>query len=453
MKKTLLALAIAGLGTNAFAANFDYTAANPDPHTIATELSVPASNTISTGDTLTWDLGFSITQNTQRYIRVTLGGGATFANTPALTVGGVTAVLSQGGTNTSNFAIFEVSPTTNVAADADVVLTLSNLKITGKNSISAAYSLYETAVDAVNQTNQLAGKAAAPYVTFASGLATKVELLGTRRVINVSANPSSTKFTTGLTTQIGGVAIDAVDGLVTYDTAVAADLTSLVANGTTLVVTGDFSAGVKNGAGVIAPATVKLGAVNANSVTATTATFTLDENAVGDPAIPNYVPITYTVSGTTAITPATYTGVYDVVSDAAANTADVNLGTLSALAKNGDSTDVVLALTPGGVYQNFVRITNLSNVAGNVFVTVYNDEGKSATFPLSAVGVNAGLEAQGSTKLIPITDFYAAAQATDPSFAVAQGRDKLRLVIDGEFSSIDAQAITLSKDANSFSTF
>lgn len=454
MKKTLLALAIAGLGTNAFAAPVDYTVANPAVNTIATELSVPANNTIITGDTLTWELGFSISQNTQRYIRVTLGGGATFANAPELTVDGVTAVLSQGGTNTSNFAIFEVSPTANVAADADVVLTLDNLTITGKNSISAAYSLYETAVDAVNQTNQLAGKAAAPYVTFASGLSVKVEPLNTRRVIDVSADPSSTQFIGGqTTTQIGGVAIDAVPGLVTYDTSVTADLASLVANGTTLVVTGDFSAGVKNGAGVIAPATVKLGADNADSVTATTATFTLNENGVGDPAIPTYVPITYTVSGTTAITPATYTGVYDVVSDAAANTADVNLGTLSALAKDAASTDVVLALTPGGAYQNFVRITNLSNIAGNVFVTVYNDEGKSATFPLSAVGVNAGLEAQGSTKLIPITDFYAAAQATDPSFAVAQGRDKLRLVIDGEFSSIDAQAITLSKDANSFSTF
>lgn len=453
MKKTLLALAIAGLGTNAFAAPVDYTVANPAVNTIATELSVPATNTITTVDTLTWELGFSISQNTQRYIRVTLGGGATFTNPPTLTVGGVTAVLSQGGTNTSSFAIFEVSPAANVAANAAVVLTLNNLTITGKNSISAAYSLYETAVDAVNQTNQLAGKAAAPYVTFASGLSAKVEPLNTRRVIDVSADPSSTQFTTGLTTQIGGVAIDAVAGLVTYDTAVTADLTSLVANGTTLVVTGDFSAGVKNAAGVIAPATVQLNGVNADSVTATTATFTLDENAVGVPAVPTYVPITYTVSGTTAITPATYTGVYDVVSDAAANTADVNLGTLSALAKNGASTDVVLALTPGGAYQNFVRITNLSNIAGNVFVTVYNDEGKSATFPLSAVGVNAGLEAQGSTKLIPITDFYAAAQATDPSFAVAQGRDKLRLVIDGEFSSIDAQAITLSKDANSFSTF
>lgn len=453
MKKTLLALAIAGLGTNAFAANVDYTVANPVPNTIATELSVPANNTITTVDTLTWDLGFSITQNTQRYIRVTLGGGATFANPPALTVGGVAAVLSQGGTNTSSFAIFEVSPAANVAANAAVVLNLNNLTITGKNSISAAYSLYETAVDAVNQTNQLAGKAAAPYVNFASGLAIKVESLDTRRVIDVSADPSSTQFTTGLTTQIGGVAIDAVPGLVTYNTATPATLASLVANGTALVVNGDFSAGVKNGAGVIAPATVKLDGVDANTVTATAATFVVNANALGDPALLNYFPITYTVSGTTAITPATYTGVYDVVSNAAANTADVNLGTLSTLAKNGDTTDVVLALTPGGAYQNFVRITNLTNITGNVFVTVYNDEGKSATFPLSAVGVNAGLEAQGSTKLIPITDFYAAAQATDPSFAVAQGRDKLRLVIDGEFSSIDAQAITLSRDANSFSTF
>lgn len=455
MKKSLLALAVAALSANAFATDVDYTVANPVVNTIATELSIPADNRIITADTLTWDLGFSITANTQRYIRITLGGGATFTNAPTLTVDGVAAQLSQGGNNTSNFAIFEVSPAANVASDANVVLSLNNLTITGKNSISAAYSLYETAVDAVNQTNQLAGKAAAPYVNFSSGLLSKVEMLGTQRVIDVAATPTATRFIFGNTAQIGGVAIDAVPGLVTYNTAVPATLASLVANGTSLVVSGDFSAGVKNANGVPVPATVQLGGTPATTITTTSATFVLNEASVGTPsgANPIYVPIFYTVSGNTAIPPATYTGVYDVVSDAAANTADVNLGELSTLTKNGATADVEMALTPGGVYSNFVRITNLSNITGNVFVTIYNDEGKSVSFPLSAVGVNAALEAQGSTKLIPIGDFYAAAQAADPSFAVASGRDKLRLVIDGEFTNIDAQAVTVSKDGNSFATF
>ena len=73
-------------------------------------------------------------------------------------------------------------------------------------------------------------------------------------------------------------------------------------------------------------------------------------------------------------------------------------------------------------------------------------------------GQQASLEGQASAQM-DINDIYAAAQAADTSFA-AEGRNKLRLVVDGEFASgngqgegISVQSYTVSKDGNSFATF
>ncbi len=469
MKKTLLALAVAALSANAFAADIDYTAAAPGVNTVATELSLPAQNLLTTDDNLTWDLGFSLTTATQRYVKITLTGGATFTTAPDLQVAGDYGVVAQGGTG-ANFVIFEVTPAANRDQTDDVVLTLKNLTLAGKTNVGVSYQLFETAVDAVNGTNALVSRAAAPYLNFASGLATRVEGFDTQRVIDVAADPASTAFSgavSATTAKIGAVAIHVVPNLVTYDTDDALTLADLVAAGTQLVVNGDFSAGLKDGNGVLQTGTVTLdsdadaatAAVAANSITATSATFVLNAAALGDTAAPVYADIFYTVNGNDVIVPSSYSATYDVTAAGNTTTADVNLGKVGELAKTGSSVDVELALTPAeGAFQNFVRITNLTSLAGNVYLTVFNDAGRSVSFPLSAVsGQNAGLEANGSTSLIDIKAIYAAAQAADATFALANGRDKLRLVIDGEFGDnnrgIEAQAISLSKDGQSFSTF
>ena len=468
MKKTLLALAVAALSTNAFAADIDYTDATPAVNTVATELSLPAQNLLTTDDNLTWDLGFSLTTATQRYVKVTLTGGATFTAAPDLDVAGDAGVVAQGGTG-ANFVIFEVTPIANRAQTDDVVLNLNNLTLAGKTNVGVSYQLFETAVDAVNGTNALVSRAAAPYLNFASGLATRVETFDTQRVIDVSADPASTAFSGAInatTAKIGAVAIAAVPGLVTYNTGNALTLAGLVANGTQLVVNGDFSAGLKNN-GVLQVGTATLDhdadggttpAVVASNITATSATFVLNTAALGDTVGPVYADIFYTVNGNDVIVPSSYNATYDVTAAANTTTADVSLGKVGELAKTGSSVDVELALTPAeGAFQNLVRITNLTNLAGNVYITLFNDAGRSVSFPLSAVsGQNAALEANGSTSLINIKAIYAAAQATDATFGLANGRDKLRLVIDGEFGDegrgIEAQAISLSKDAQSFST-
>lgn len=430
MKKTLLALAVSALSVNAFADNVDYSVTPiTAPNTIATELGLPTGNLVTTVDTLTWNLGFSITANTQRYIKVSLSNGAKFKNNPALAVSGVLGVISQGGAG-FDYAILEVSPNANIAPTAKVVVTLDNLTLTGKTNVDVAYQLFETAVDAVQGGNQLAGFAASPYLRFANGVAVSVKApTDAQRIIDVAATPSSSKFVAPATTTaiIGSVAVDVVPDLVTYNTNVDATLADLVAGGTSLVVTGDFSAAA-------AAANVTLGGLAAANITANSATFTRGTTAIGD--IPAGGPVlfedlVYTVNGTTAIVPSVYSALYDVTPAANTTTADVNLGKIGELAKNGASQYVDLALKPGGAFKNYVRISNKTNVAGNVYITVINDNGDRQTVKLGEVaGQSDTLGARSSTTQIDIQQIFDA--AADKGLALS-GDGKLRLLVDGEF--------------------
>lgn len=476
MKKTLLALAVSAFGANAFAADVDFTVTNPIVNTIATELALPANNAVTTTDTLTWDLGFSVTTATQRYIKVSLTNGAKFTNDPSLVVGSgpaeSTGALSQGGAGQS-FVIMEVTPAGNLTPIDDVVVTLAGLTLTGKNEVGVSYQLFETAVDAVNGTNALVNVAAKPYIKFGTGLVATFQPFNVQRVIDVAANPTSSAFTGALdanSVKIGAVAIDAVPGLVNYSMAPVA-LTNLVGTGTALEVEGDFSAGLKT-AGALNVAAVKLGGdaddangVSASSLTATKATFVVDAAVQGDPATPSYVDVVYHVgtgAAATAIAPSSYFANYKVVPATNTTTASVSLGKIGELAKNGASQYVDLALKPGGAYQNFVRISNKTNVAGNVYVTVIADDGQQETVNLGDIaGQTNTLAARSSTTQISIQQIFDAAAAKGLTLS---GEGKLRLLVDGEFPvngntdnandyGLSVQTYTVSKDGNSFSTF
>ena len=135
------------------------------------------------------------------------------------------------------------------------------------------------------------------------------------------------------------------------------------------------------------------------------------------------------------------------------------------LAKNADSAEVHLLLTPNGVYRNYVRLSNTSSVpVDNLRVTLYNDEGGSKSFKLSDVeGVSSNeLAPYASTSLINIDVLYAAAQAAEldedeEMFTVTGGDfgNKLRARVDGSFQkgTVDIQSLSVSIDNNSFFTF
>ena len=133
------------------------------------------------------------------------------------------------------------------------------------------------------------------------------------------------------------------------------------------------------------------------------------------------------------------------------------MGTVSTACGNlqfsGSTDRLDFALTPNGAFQQLARITNPSTTAGDVTVTVINDDGEQVSFDLGDIaGVDSNtLDARASTKLININDIYAAAQAADPAFALAatgpDSKNKLRIVVRGEFGGDAVEGYSAAEDS------
>lgn len=120
------------------------------------------------------------------------------------------------------------------------------------------------------------------------------------------------------------------------------------------------------------------------------------------------------------------------------------------LTKNGSSDSQDLAFSADSSYKTFVRVSNLGGQAGKISFTVYGDDGSSATFPLSAIaGQDATLNAQASTSQIALKDLHTAAVAA----GLAKKAGKLRIVASGDVSKLSLQTYVLSTDGTTFSRF
>lgn len=183
-------------------------------------------------------------------------------------------------------------------------------------------------------------------------------------------------------------------------------------------------------------------AADATTLTATEATFSLTGAQVAA-ALGTACDVTMNIDGTTVLDEFTPSVTVAVDYTNAKYTDESLTANLYSLAKNGDTVDADLMLTPGGVFSGYVRISNKSSVTGKVIATLFNDAGDAVTFDL-ADGV---LDAQSSTALITVEDLYAQAQAADATFDHNGG--KLRARFEGEFSDIEAQSITISTDRKS----
>ncbi len=448
MKKTLLALAIAALSANAFAV--DLNAANSDAINYASEIKLPAVLTDTVADDLNVkvQLGFSATAGVKRYVRFDLTN-AQF-ETPVvagdLTEGGNVVLADSvaiGGTKGSNSVVIEITPATTLANNAVLTLDLANIKATGGDA-SIQYRLYETGVDANAGNNSTLAAKSGKLFGFKSALNAVVSTKGAAQKIDVT---QESKYFVGapqdVTNDIGSLTVG-VNANVYSPAGATVALADLV-DSAKVEVTGDFSAGLKDAEGKLIAAAAVLPTTTAPEVTATKATYTLP--AAGLTA----QPLTLTVDGKTALATQTFTAKLVPVAKAAYTVDAVELGVLGELQKNGSSQSLNLALKPGGSYQNFVRISNTSNLDGKFFITVISDEGKTATVNLSDVaGQPATLAARASTTQMTIQQIFDAAAAKGLALS---GEGKLRLVVEGEVPSLDAQTYTVSKDGNSFATF
>lgn len=465
MKKTLLALAVSTLATGAFAANVDHTGpAAPTLNNIAREVvPVTAPTDLTTTDSIIWTQGFSTTN--QNLVRIDLPAGVTFTANPSLGADDGTNTLSStvsaGGAGQS-FVLFQLNGTTTVDQAGDVTLTLAGLRVTSQADISVRYRLYDDQVEANNATTRTLQDRTFGYASFGAGLVFASANPGVSRQIDVGATPSSTLFTntTATSTAFGGLNLR-VANAVTYGTTLTTGnelaLADLIGTNPVLTVSGDFSAI----SGTVANTT--LGGLAAAGVnTAETAvTYNLDTAVT---TVLNAAALVYAADGTTVIAPSEYNASLALGTGAQMTAAPAVVTNFATLAKNGSTVYVDLALNPNGAFENFIRISNKTNNAGNISLTVIADNGAQQQIALGDIAgqTTSELGARASTTQISVKDIFAAAQAAGLSLS---GENKLRLLVDGEFIGgaednalsndygLSVQSITVSKDGNSFSTF
>jgi len=466
MNKKLLSLAVAaGIagGSPAAVAAVDFTAKAPDAVTIATEQTIGATGMVITGAPVaaTFAAGFSIDDTNVSYIRYTISGGSFAAAQSGATIttsnlGGITATYSQGGATTDDYVIFQV-----VGAGGDLTPTdtitiapATGIVVTGA-PVTIAYALYETASDAVNETNALATDSGT-FIDFAAANTTAADTVTTPAIDVTTTTGTGAVFVGGNPAVIGAVNTTDATGVLTNTTTVAANTAAIEASAN-LTVTGDFTftqdlvSGAPNGtyaAAVVYASTAADCSTNntaATSVTATTAVIPISGADV------NY--ICANANGVSLIAEQTFTASYD--SDGATGFNDESTAlTLGTLGKNGASDSQELVLTPGGAFTNFLRVVNTSNLSGDVSFQLRADDGTTVTgVMLGSISgqASSSLAGQNSTSLININDLYAAAQAADATFDVAGG--KLRVTATGNFASIILQNISLSTDNTTFGTF
>jgi hypothetical protein len=483
MDKKLLSLAVAaGLASSsAMAVDLD---AGTGSNAYATELTIDAAPGTALAEQalndVTVNAGFAISSTTERFMRFDISGATIGAAGAALAVAetiiangsagaGATESISAGGAVGDNFVIFEVkasSATNSVVATNNAVLNTPELDVLAIAPIGVTYALYSSAVDAVNNTtaNALATKtgtiATATAATTTAVNATVAAATPAPSLIDVGAS-GLTFAGGGATSNIGQIILADVAGINGKDgTTDVTHATKATANA--LVVTGDFSAtqdltlGVPDGTYTLAsvfldhatPFDCASSDVAASAITATSATLAV-------PIAADTYAVCITTNGVSTINPGSYTGVLTPTAAANFTTPAVSL-TLGTLAKNGSSTTLNLALSPTGTYPSFIRVSNTAAVAGDVTITLINDDGvSSGAFGLSTVAgqTTNSLGAGASTTLLSMADLMAAAQVASPTFASGTNSNKFRVTIDGEFGTIAAQSVTTSVDGNSFSTF
>lgn len=462
MKKTLIALAIAGLSFNAAA-----TVTIGDSTTVksyASEIAMPATLTnAGTALDVKTPIAFSATKDVKRYVRFDLTNAefataitsdklttdATYVPDPAAP--GVTAPVdlrasvSVGGGVGSKFIVIEINPIATLENTANLTLALNKVKaLSGEGSIN--YRLYETGVDANAGNDKILAQKEGKLFTSKSALTVAV-VKGADRKIDVT---QESKFFTDdalktiKATDVGTLTVKA-DGDVLDANSTNMTMVKLVKT-SAVVVTGDFSAGKKDADKKLDKSAVAFGAkVAADEITATKAQFNFAPAADVVASV-----LKFTVDGETAIEAQDMTIKFIPVAQDGYTVSTLDLGVIGTLAKNGSSAIANLVLAPDTSYTNLVRISNTSGIAGKFFITAIADDGKNVTFPLSDVaGQPASLDAGASTQQMKVADIYAAAQAKGLALT---GDKKLRLKVEGEVASLSLQNYTVSKDGNALNT-
>ena len=414
--KKILAAAVAAAVVSPAAMAVSLVAPN-NPSLYPVELVVPATRlTLINGAANQLDISspfnYAFSDGEVRYVRVSCTTDVRFnANTAVTTTGNVTAGAVNGiGTSVITFSVTAGAG----GAPAGTFTVTGDRSVSSTGDSSCSYSLYD-------QPSEAAAGGAAGRITSVTGMYLDFinSYLMTTTASNATANVESptTAYSQFLVNNVNAGTVD----LGTINTALAAgtifeadgsdlQFAEIIGAGSRHIITGDFTAvananGTYTGAALgrieldpDADCTNDGDEISATSVTATTATFNTG-------SLPLNHTVCFTAEGSSAISEASYSVVWDVVS-ADPNkyaTPDVGPQALGSIARNGTQLQAPLVQTPDG-WLSRIALTNSGNQARSYSVRVIDEEGNATTLNNAAL---TGTIMANSTKVISVNSIIA----------------------------------------------
>ncbi|MEB8285102.1 hypothetical protein OKT24_04860 [Aeromonas veronii] len=442
MKKTLIALAIAGLSFNAAAVNLDD---KSDVPSYAAELKLPQTLTLKAEDAdyVIAKTAADIPAGTF-FVKAELTNAKlaqTLSKDSYVIAGGVVAPALVGGGVGDDFVIFEVVNANAILKDAVAKVLVGKVLATG-GDVGVTVSYHTSLQNAQNDTGSLWAAKSGTLLKFAKGIEVAAAK-GDAAVADVSKEFKrfeNDKVVANLGTATVKVVTD-------VRKASGADLLlgDIFTDKSVVTLTGDFSAAKKDADGKYLLSSVSLGSTDATKIEDGKATF------VGNDTF-SAAKLSLTVSGEDVLAEQTLTASFAPVLTNADNYvfAAADLGAVGQIARNGASDEMDLVVSPTSSYKQFVRLSNKSTRDGKVTVTAINDAGVSKTFDLGAVADQESvLKAGASTTQISVADLVSAAGLE------LSGQNKVRFIFNGEMPNgkLSAQSYVLSTDGTTLVKF
>lgn len=462
MKKTLIALAVAGVSFNAAALDLtaNATDANKAAAKYASEINLPTALTVAgnaatiKSDLPTFAPQASTGADYDVYVRYELVN-ATFDGT-ALTSGlgvgpnGITnandvvvAHVSGGQAGTSSVVFKATVKKLDGTADDEVGIQADDVALL---TIPAATKIYTNGTAGVkvsvydNETSALRGEGAlvAPVegnlIEFTPALVAKVKTKG-GATIDVT---EESKLFTGTSTKeatISTLTLSAETGVYgTNGTTPAEFLDSSV-----LEVSGNFGAGLKKTDGTVDFTNAFALSHGSLDTDKTTNSLLVVKNAEAAPGT-----IEFKIDGETPLDNQNFTAVYKPTAKPGYTLdASYDLGTIGSFSKSNDGAELNLALSGNTSFSQYIRVTNNNATAAtDLSFTVIDASGESAEVALADIAGNA------SSAPVAVKALFAQAKAKNANL---NADSLLRVKVNGEAAdeALSIQSYILSKDANS----
>ncbi|WP_052448486.1 hypothetical protein [Aeromonas allosaccharophila] len=443
MKKTLIALAIAGLSFNAAAVNLDTKASVPS---YAAELKLPQTLTLAdlAADHVVAKTEAVIADATTYFVKAKLTNAKlaqTLTKTGYVIDAGTTSDTVVGGGVGDDFVIFQVLTTAQIPADTSAAVKIGKVLATG-GDVGVTVSYHTSLQNAQNDTGSLWAAKSGTLLKFAKGIEIAAAK-GNAAVADVTKEFK--RFENDkVAANLGTATVKAVTDVRKASGAQIA-LADIFTDKSVVTLTGDFSAAKKDADGKYILSSVSLGATAATKIEDGKATF------VGNAAF-TAATLGLTVSGEDVLAEQTLTAAFAPVLTNADNYvfAAADLGAVGQITRNGASDEMDLVVSPTSSYKQFVRLSNKSTRDGKVTVTAINDAGVSKTFELGAVAdQETVLKAGASTTQISVADLVSAAGLE------LSGQNKVRFIFNGEMPNgkLSAQSYVLSTDGTTLVKF